>query len=171
MVPIRKQPPRNSKLGIKVYSNQSKILFAAIRRKHHQKAMSCGLPNFDKYLQRHSNCDRSKLTASKRLQWKHLNCWNKASLAIWRSKKQAENHQHFFYLKTTLADVQNFGSKRLFTLDNCKVAHQFFRGQSNAKQYYEQPEEEKKQWLKEKMFEARNGHDSHNIQSEWLQPY
>ncbi|KAH9812212.1 hypothetical protein DFH28DRAFT_899232, partial [Melampsora americana] len=198
MVPIRKQPPRNSKLGIKLYSNQSKISFAARRRKYHQKAMSCGaipwvhpkrypkfhmnndeLPDFDEYIQRHSDRNRSKSTASERLRWKRedarkkkdLERWNEASLAVWRSQKQAEDHQHFFFLKTALADVQTLGPKWLFTPDDYKLTHQLLRSKSNAKQYYEQPEEKQKQWLEVKLFEARNGHVSHTIRSEWSKPY
>ncbi|EGF98441.1 uncharacterized protein MELLADRAFT_69320 [Melampsora larici-populina 98AG31] len=194
MSPLRKQPQRKAKVAIKAYYDNSKISFAAGPQKYHREPMVGGidkcplmpywnsdqLPDFENYLKVHVNCNHKSSTASDRNRWKRedarkrldLHRWTQASLAIWRSKKQAEAHTNFFFLKGALADVQNYGPDWLFTPEDYKLAHKVLRSSSNAEQYYEQPEEERKQWLEEQLFEARNGHDSHSMHNlTWYKPY
>ncbi|EGG09616.1 uncharacterized protein MELLADRAFT_95840 [Melampsora larici-populina 98AG31] len=175
------QPQRTAKLGIKIY-HQPKLSFAAGPRKNRRKPFRGGvipwvhpkryprfykdldeLPDPDIYLFLTLNRNRKNSTASKRLRWKQedqnerkdLDRWTQANMKVWRSEQQAEAHKHFFFLKGALADVQNNGPTWLFTPANHMVANKVLRESSNAEKYHALPVEERKQWLEEKMIQAR----------------
>ncbi|KAH9814038.1 hypothetical protein DFH28DRAFT_1095907 [Melampsora americana] len=188
MVPLRKQPPRSAKLVMKLNYGHSKVSFAAGPRKYRRKPMPGGmipwshpkrypqlykdqdeLPDFDMYLMNQCNRDCKNSTPSQGLRWKRedaserkdLNRWTQATLAEWRSKEQAEFHQHFFFLKSALADLQNQASAWNLTQEGRRLAHQVLRSSSNAEEYYKQPVEDKGMWLKKEMIKFRAGKGSY----------
>lgn len=109
-----------------------------------------------------------KLTSTKRLRWQREIAreerdyykWRANEIASWKTKKQAQAHAHFFFLKGCLADVQINGPRWLFTTDDYKVAHLVLRRSLQAEEYHNCPDKEKIKWLEKKMYEARTG-ESH----------
>ncbi|EGG09731.1 uncharacterized protein MELLADRAFT_60820 [Melampsora larici-populina 98AG31] len=191
---LRKQPERKAKLGFKMYKSQSNLSFAAGPRKPCRSPIPGGkipwvhpkryktfymdndeLPDFNTYVFLPLNRNCKKSTSSQRLRWKRedireqkdLNRWNQANMAVWRSKQQAESHRHFFFLKGALANVQNYGPEWLFSPADYTLAHQILRESLKAEQYHEVPVENRKQWLEQKMFEARHG----ILNLNWHKPY
>ncbi|KAH9820293.1 hypothetical protein DFH28DRAFT_884728 [Melampsora americana] len=198
MVPLRKQPQRSAKLAINLNYGHFKASFAAGPRKYCRQPLPGGmipwshpkryaqfhkdqdeLPDLVTYLTNQSNRDYKNSTPSQRLRWKRedarerkdLHRWNQATLAEWRSINQANFHQHFFFLKSALADLQNHASEWKFTPDDRRVAHQVFRFGSNAEEYNHQPVEDKRLWLRNEMIKARARQGASNFNSKQSHPY
>ncbi|KAH9809347.1 hypothetical protein DFH28DRAFT_1086418 [Melampsora americana] len=178
------QPPRSSKLAINLHYTHSKVSFAAGPRKYRRKAMPGGmipwshpkrypqfyqdqdeLPNLDLYLMNQYNRNYKHSTPSQRLRWKRedarerkeLYRWTQATHSEWRAKKQLDFHQHFSFLKSALADIQNYASKWKFTPEDRRLAHQVLRFSSNAEEYTNQALEDRKFWLKKEIIKSRPG--------------